>query len=117
VHPAFADKHDAEHMPRLNAGPVIKQNVNNRYSTEGETAAKFLLLAERVGAPTQWYVHRADMACGSTVGPILASRLGVCSVDVGNAMLSMHSAREMCGTADHPWMIDILTEFLSGTAL
>ncbi len=111
VHPAWADLHDKEHMPRLNAGPVIKQNVNKRYSTEGETSARWLLLCERAGVPTQWYVHRTDLACGSTVGPMLAARLGVRSLDIGNAMLSMHSVREQCGAHDHPWMIRAMTEF------
>lgn len=111
VHPAWSDKHDAEHMPRMNAGPVIKQNANKRYSTEGETSARWVLLCERAEVPVQWYVHRTDLRCGSTVGPMLAARLGVRSIDVGNAMLSMHSVREQCGATDHPWMIRAMTEF------
>ena len=111
VHPAWADKHDQQHMPRMNAGPVIKQNANKRYSTEGETSARWMLLCERAGVPVQWYVHRTDLRCGSTVGPMLAARLGVRSIDVGNAMLSMHSVREQCGAADHPLMIRAMCEF------
>ncbi|MCA9571801.1 MAG: hypothetical protein KC656_28380, partial [Myxococcales bacterium] len=61
--------------------------------------------------PMQWFVNRSDLACGSTVGPILASRLGVRTIDVGNPMLSMHSAREMCGTADHPRMVKVMEAF------
>lgn len=111
VHPAHADMHDPSHMPRINAGPVIKQNANKRYGTESETAAMFLLLCEQMNVPSQWFVNRSDLACGSTVGPILASLLGVRTVDVGNAMLSMHSAREMCGTEDHPLMIKVMKAF------
>ncbi len=113
VHPAHADLHDPGHRPRINGGPVIKQNANKRYGTESDTAAMFLLLCEKTGVPVQWFVNRADLACGSTVGPILASRLGVRTVDVGNPMLSMHSAREMCGTEDHGYMVKVLTAFFS----
>ena len=111
VNPGYADKLDPNHMPKINEGPVIKHSASKRYSTECETAAMFLLLAEEVGAPTQWFVCRSDERSGSTVGPMLASRLAIRSVDVGNPMLSMHSIREMCGTKDHPWLVDILTEF------
>ncbi|MCA9568449.1 MAG: M18 family aminopeptidase, partial [Myxococcales bacterium] len=82
VHPAHADMHDPAHMPKLNAGPVIKQNANRRYGTEADTAAMFMLLCERAEVPVQWFVNRSDLACGSTVGPILASILGVRTVDV-----------------------------------
>ncbi|MEQ1500847.1 MAG: M18 family aminopeptidase [Myxococcota bacterium] len=112
IHPAFADKAEPEHAPRMNGGPAIKLNVNQRYTTEGATAAMFVLLCERAEVPHQWYVHRSDLACGSTVGPMLASRLGVRSVDVGNPMLSMHSAREQCGAVDHGSMIRVMARFL-----
>jgi len=113
VHPAFADKHDAQHMPKINEGPVIKQNANYRYTTEGESAAMFVLLCEQAEVKYQWFVNRTDLACGSTVGPMLASRLGVKAVDVGNPMLSMHSVREMCGTADHPALARVFNAFYS----
>jgi aspartyl aminopeptidase len=111
VHPAHAGMHDPSHMPRMNAGPVIKQNANKRYGTESETAAMFLLVCERMDVPVQWFVNRSDLSCGSTVGPILASLLGVRTIDVGNAMLSMHSAREMTGTEDHARMVKVLEAF------
>ncbi len=111
VHPAHADRHDPEHMPRLGKGPVIKQNVNARYATEADGAAMFVRLCERVDAPHQWFVTRSDLACGSTVGPMVASLLGVRAVDVGNPMLSMHSARELCGAADHAPMVRALGAF------
>jgi aspartyl aminopeptidase len=114
VHPAFADKHDPEHMPRLNAGPVIKQHTSQRYGTEAEGAAFFLRLCEAAGVPCQWFVNRSDLACGSTVGPLVAARLAVRTVDVGNPMLSMHSAREMCGTQDQPRMAAAMAQFFAG---
>lgn len=113
IHPAFADKSDPEHAPRMNGGPAIKLNANGRYTSEGESAALFVLLCERWEIPYQWYVHRSDLACGSTVGPMLASRLGVRALDVGNPMLSMHSVREQCGAHDHPRMVRAMTAFLT----
>ncbi len=112
VHPGFADKHDGEHMPRLNGGPVIKQNSSQRYATEGETSALFVRLCEDAGVPVQWFVNRSDLACGSTVGPMLAARLGVPTVDVGCAMWSMHSAREACGADDVAMMGAVMGRFL-----
>lgn len=114
VHPGFADKHDKQHMPKLNQGPVLKTHANQNYTTESESAALFQDLCKEAGAPVQWFVTRSDMRCGSTVGPMIASHLGVQSVDVGNPMLSMHSVREMCGTKDHGWMIGAMTGFFRG---
>ncbi len=114
VHPGWPDKHDAQHMPLLNRGPVIKQNSSQRYGTEAETAAMLVRLFEAAEVPSQWFVNRADLACGSTVGPIVAAQLGIRTADVGNPMLSMHSAREMGGSADHAWMIAAMRRFLLG---
>lgn len=111
IHPAYADKSEPEHAPRMNAGPAIKQNVNVRYTSEGATTAAFVLLCERLGVPYQWYVHRSDLACGSTVGPMLSAQLGVRALDVGNPMLSMHSSREQCGSRDHAHMVKAMTGF------
>ncbi|MDP2309554.1 MAG: M18 family aminopeptidase, partial [Pseudomonadota bacterium] len=114
VHPAHGDKHDGEHMPKLNAGPVVKQHTSQRYGTEADGAAFFFRLCEKAEVPAQWFVNRSDLACGSTVGPLVAARLGVRAIDVGNPMLSMHSAREMCGTADHARMVAALRTYLAG---
>jgi aspartyl aminopeptidase len=111
VHPAWSDKHDPDHMPRLNHGPVIKQNASQRYGTEGETSAHALQLCGD-DLPYQWFVNRSDLACGSTVGPLVAAQLALRTVDVGNPMLSMHSAREMCGTHDQDPMVRLMTRFL-----
>ena len=96
----------------LNGGPVIKSNSNQRYATNGETAAIFEALCNEVGVPVQKFVTRTDLACGTTIGPIAGGKLGVRTVDVGNPMLSMHSAREQCGAHDVGRMIAVLTRFL-----
>lgn len=114
VHPHYADLHDRGHMPLLNAGPVVKTNYNQRYATDGESAAIFRSVCRALDVPCQEFVNRPDLACGSTIGPISASRLGVRTVDVGNAMLSMHSIREMTGSRDPGTMTRVMTAFLEG---
>lgn len=108
VHPNHADKHEGRHMPKLGRGPVVKSNVQQRYATDGLTAARFRGFAREAGVAVQDFVTRTDLACGSTIGPITAARLGLPTVDVGNPMLSMHSVRELCGSADVGAMIGVL---------
>ena len=100
IHPNYADRHDTEHFPIVNAGPAIKINSNQRYATSSTTAAAFRRACEAADVPFQLFVSRNNMPCGSTIGPITATRLGIDTVDVGVPQLSMHSARELCGTAD-----------------
>lgn len=107
-HPNFPAAYEPAHRVMVNGGPVIKSNANQRYSTGAETAARFITLCEAAGVPYQQYAHRTDLGCGGTIGPILAAQLGVPSVDVGNPMWSMHSARESAGTLDHAYMIEVL---------
>lgn len=109
VHPNYADRHESEHMPHMNEGPVIKYNANARYATEGSTAAAFKQICARADVPVQEFVMRANLACGSTIGPLVAGRVGVPVVDVGNAMLSMHSIREMGGALDQHLMTRAMT--------
>lgn len=111
VHPNFAELHASGHEPRLNGGPVIKINANARYATDAESSATFARLAQSVEVPVQRFAIRADLPCGSTIGPLVATRLGLKTVDVGNPMLSMHSCREMAGSKDHEMMIRVLTRF------
>jgi len=111
LHPNYPEKHEPSHFPLLNHGPVIKGNASQRYATNSETAALFRALCARAGAPAQDFVSRSDLACGTTIGPHVAAALGIPTVDVGNPMLSMHSAREMCGSDDHGMMIRALREF------
>ncbi len=111
VHPNYADKHDAQHMPLINAGPVIKSNAGQRYATDGVSSAWFESLCKKADVPVQKFVVRSDLGCGSTIGPVTAANLGIRTVDVGNPMLSMHSIREMAGAKDHDLMILAFKEF------
>ncbi len=113
VHPSHPEVHEPAHMPRMNRGPVIKRNVNQRYATDADTGSQFALLCRAAGFEPQQFVIRSDMGCGSTIGPISASRVGFPTVDVGNPMLSMHSVREMAGTWDHDLMIEALIRHFS----
>jgi aspartyl aminopeptidase len=114
VHPNYADRHEPGHKPLLGKGPVIKVNANQSYATDGETAAEFAALCRARSIEPQHFVTRSDLACGSTLGPITAARVGIRSVDVGNPMLAMHSCRELASTADVAPMIDVLAAFLEG---
>ncbi|MCF6236180.1 MAG: M18 family aminopeptidase [Gammaproteobacteria bacterium] len=100
MHPNFAEKYDANHGPILNEGPVIKVNANQRYASNSETAALFRYLCEQQQVPVQSFVVRSDMGCGSTIGPITASGIGVKTVDVGVPTFAMHSIRELAGHRD-----------------
>jgi aspartyl aminopeptidase len=113
VHPNYADKHDRQHSPLIGKGPAIKLNANQSYATDGPSAAMFLEACREAGFAPQHFVSRSDMACGSTIGPITAAALGIRTIDVGNPMLSMHSCRELAGTADVEPMIRALTLVLS----
>lgn len=112
VHPNYADKHEPRHRPALNGGPVIKVNAQQRYATSALTAALFEALCREANVPVQHYAHRTDLPCGSTIGPITATLLGIATVDVGNPMLSMHSVREMAGAKDPEMMTRVLGLFL-----
>jgi aspartyl aminopeptidase len=106
--PSFPNAYEPNHHVLVNAGPVIKNNSNQRYSTNADTAARFMSLCESAGVPYQQYTHRTDLGCGSTIGPIVASRLGVASVDVGSPMWAMHSLRESAGVLDVSYMIEAM---------
>jgi len=107
-HPNFPAVYEPAHKVTVNGGPVIKTNANQRYSTNAETAARFMGFCETAGVPYQQYAHRGDLGCGSTIGPIVAAKLGIASVDVGSALWAMHSARESAGTQDQAYMIAAL---------
>lgn len=108
-HPNFPAAYEPCHRVLVNAGPVIKSNANQRYSTSADTAARFMALCAKAGVPCQQYAHRTDLGCGSTIGPIVASQLGIASVDVGSPMWAMHSIRESAGVLDHSYMIAALS--------
>ena len=113
LHPNYADKHDENHGPLMNAGPVIKVNANQRYASNSETSAVFRHLAQQIDVPVQSFVVRSDQACGSTIGPITASGLGVRTLDVGVPQLAMHSIRELAGARDAFYLFQILQAFYS----
>ncbi len=106
VHPNYAEMHEPLHKPRLNRGPAVKRNENQRYATDGESAALFEKLCRDAGFEAQHFVSRTDLPCGTTIGPIAAAGVGLKTVDVGNPMLSMHSIRECCGTYDQDLLIE-----------
>ena len=113
VHPNFAGRHDDNHGPLLNGGPVIKTNANQRYASTSETAALFRGLCRDLDIPVQTYVVRSDMACGSTIGPLTATEIGVRTLDVGVPQLAMHSIRELTGSID-PWRLaTVLVVFMN----
>ncbi len=113
VHPNYADKHDDKHKPLLNAGPVIKLNANQRYASNSHSVAAFIALCESAEVPYQSFVMRSDMACGSTIGPITATGLGVPTVDIGVATFGMHSIRELAGAEDPLLLAKAVTQFYS----
>ncbi len=113
LHPNYADRSDPSHQVLLNRGPVIKINANQRYATNSLSKACFQLLAREADIETQEFVMRNDMTCGSTIGPLLAARLGIATVDVGAPTLAMHSIRELTGSRDPYLLYRPILHFLS----
>ena len=113
VHPNFSNKHDPLHSPQLNQGPVIKVNANQRYATNTDTHGYFRALCDAQDIPHQVFVTRSDMGCGSTIGPITASKLGVKTLDIGLPTFGMHSIRELAGAKDPEYLLRALTAFFN----
>lgn len=113
THPHHAERHEPSHLIVANGGPVLKVNQNLRYATSAPGAGIFALACEQAEVPLQRYVHRADLPCGSTIGPIASARTGLTTVDVGAPQLAMHSARETMGAADPAMYTAALAAFLS----
>ncbi|MEU6661557.1 M18 family aminopeptidase [Streptomyces sp. NPDC046821] len=114
VHPNYAERHDPTHHPRAGGGPILKVNVNNRYATDGSGRAVFAAACEKAGVPFQSFVSNNSMPCGTTIGPITAARHGIKTVDIGVAILSMHSVRELCSADDPVMLANALAAFLEG---
>ncbi|MEB2537981.1 M18 family aminopeptidase [Micrococcus luteus] len=114
VHPNYAERHDPVNHPRVNHGPLLKINANQRYATDAGGEAAFARWCGVAGVPFQEFVSNNDVPCGSTIGPISATRLGIRTVDVGLGLLSMHSAREMCGVRDVEHLTAAVREFFRG---
>lgn len=111
VHPNYPGKHDPTHHPLVNKGPVLKINANQRYASNAATETEWILACRAAGVPHQTFVGNNAVPCGSTIGPISATRLGLPTVDVGVPLLSMHSARELCGVDDMDYFVRALTAF------
>ncbi|MGY6277321.1 M18 family aminopeptidase [Methylomonas sp. MgM2] len=109
--PNFPSAYEPNHKIFVNQGPVIKINANHRYTSNCISEAVFADLCRQAEIPFQKYAHRGDLPCGSTIGPIASAKLGIPTVDVGNPMWAMHSARESAGTTDHSYMIKVLNHF------
>jgi len=111
IHPNYPSKHDKEHAPHINAGVVIKINANQRYASSSSTISRFMKVASSLEEKIQNYVTRSDMGCGSTIGPITATRLGIETIDIGLPTLGMHSIRELAGSEDALSLYKILVAF------
>lgn len=116
THPNYPERHEPGHQIAVNGGPVLKVHPNLRYATDGRTAAAFALACEQAGVPLQRYEHRADLPCGSTIGPMASARTGIPTVDVGAPQLAMHSARELMGARDVGAYAAALQAFLAPQA-
>ena len=114
VHPNYPDRHEPTHRPLPNLGPVLKVNANQRYATSVESASVFLQTCALAGVPHQTFVSRNSIPCGSTIGPVTATQLGIPTVDVGVAQLSMHSARELCGASDPAMLAKVIARYFAG---
>jgi aspartyl aminopeptidase len=113
IHPNYAEMHDHHHGPLLNKGPVIKVNANQRYATNSETSSLFKYACGLADVPVQEFVTRSDLGCGSTIGPITASEIGVKTLDVGLPTFAMHSIRELAGAKDTQYLLHALNIFLT----
>ncbi|HZE38062.1 MAG TPA: M18 family aminopeptidase [Stackebrandtia sp.] len=111
VHPNYVDRHEPGHHPMAGGGPLLKFNASQRYATDGVGRAIFTEACERAGVPMQTFVNRNSLPCGTTIGPITATRLGILTLDVGIPILSMHAVRELCAAADPAYLAAALTEF------
>ena len=112
-HPAHTDCYDPLHALKVNTGVAIKINASQRYATNANGEALVGELALKAGVNLQKYVHRADLTCGSTIGPINAARLGLRTVDIGTPMWAMHSCRESAGALDHDGYIRLMQQFFA----
>ena len=110
-HPNYSEKYDPTNHPMLGGGPVIKFNAAQKYASDAYSASVFACLCKKAGVPCQHFVNHSDVAGGSTLGNILASSIPLRGVDMGNAILAMHSCRETGSTADHEFCVKVFTQF------
>jgi aspartyl aminopeptidase len=115
VHPNYADRHDPANQPLPNRGPLLKLNASQRYASDGPGAAEWARACEQADVPFQASVSNNAVPSGTTIGPLTATRLGIRTIDVGVPMLSMHSARELCGVDDLTYLTAAAGAFLRGS--
>src|SRR5690554_4644630 len=113
VHPNYSERHDPANRPVVNRGPLLKINANQKYATDAMGAAEWARACGQAGVSYQEFVSNNDLPCGSTIGPITATRLGIRTIDVGLPLLSMHSARELCGAEDPAAFTAAIEAFLA----
>jgi len=111
LHPNYTDKHQSNHQPKINQGVVVKTNVNQRYATDGVSGGIIRIIADLAKVPLQDFAIRNDSPCGTTIGPIIAAKTGIKTVDIGAPQLSMHSIREICGVLDAYYYDKLFKEF------
>jgi aspartyl aminopeptidase len=112
IHPNYPERHEPRHAPLINQGPAVKVNGNQRYATSARGLAHIRTVAQSSNIPLQTFASRNNVPCGSTIGPITATQLGIEAIDIGIPQLSMHSAREMCGADDPLHMMSLMSAFL-----
>ncbi|MBT7768042.1 MAG: M18 family aminopeptidase, partial [Bdellovibrionales bacterium] len=112
VHPNYGEKYEMSSAPLMNQGPVLKLNAKQRYATSSESSAFLELVAKKANVPLQRYVSKNDVPCGSTIGPITATRIGIRTIDIGVPSLAMHSIRELIGSRDGHLLFKLLKQFL-----
>lgn len=112
IHPNYPERHEPRHAPRLNEGPALKLNGNQRYATSSRGAAHLTRVASDAGIPLQTFMSRNNMPCGSTIGPITATVLGIEAIDIGVPQWAMHSVRETCGAHDPAHLTGLMSAFL-----
>ena len=117
THPNWPERHEPDHLVLLDGGPVLKWNANARYDTDAPGAGHILELAKQLEIPMQTFVSRNDLPCGTTIGPITSAQLGITTIDIGVAQLSMHSARELTGVVDPARFATLLAKFLNSPTL
>ncbi len=113
IHPNYKDMHDPTNHPVINKGPVMKISANQRYTSDGDSMSVFKSLCEEAQVPYQYFVNRSDLQGGSTIGPIGSTHLPIRTIDIGNAILGMHSARELGGVKDHYYLVKALSVYFN----
>ena len=112
VHPNYSEKHQAQHAPKIHEGIVLKINANQRYMTDSVGSSVLKVLANKAEVPIQEFIVRNDCLCGSTIGPMMAAKAGIKTIDIGAPQFGMHSIHETCGVIDLLYYKKLFSVFL-----